>query len=107
MDTKYGSYTQILDYKGVPFRCHRCQSADHLLAQCDKVFLGKWRQDRCKDALREEMEPTKKEKGVSEVPGSHLFTLDPLQKVAFLPRSVQLHAVVGGRTNQEDSNPDE
>ena len=52
------------------------------------------------------MEPIKKEKGVSKVPGSHLSTPAPPQKEAFIPRSVQLHAVVGGGINREDSNPD-
>lgn len=65
--TKYGMLTQILDYEGVPFRCHRCHLADHLVAQCDKVFSGKWRPGNRTDFIREEVEPIKKAKGVSEV----------------------------------------
>ena len=44
LDTKYGKMTQILDYEGVPFHCHRCHSMEHLVAQCDRSFIGKWRQ---------------------------------------------------------------
>ena len=32
-------YTQPLEYMGVPFRCKRCHSCGHLLAQCHLPFL--------------------------------------------------------------------
>lgn len=107
LDTNYGSFTQMLDYEGVPFRCHRCHSTDHLLAQCNKIFSGKWKQGSRKDALKEEVEPIKKEKGVSEAPDSYLSTLTHTQKATYMiPRSVQIQAAVGGGINRDDSNPD-
>ena len=45
LSTDYGDYPQMLDYEGVPFRCHRCHSVDHLVAECDLSFRGKWRVD--------------------------------------------------------------
>lgn len=36
----YGDVNQILDYEGVPFRCHEFHSADHLMADCDRPFQG-------------------------------------------------------------------
>ena len=35
LDTKYGKVTQILEYEGVPFRCHRCHSDEHLVTHRD------------------------------------------------------------------------
>ena len=40
LTTAYGDYAQMLDYEGVPFRCHGCRSADHLVADCDLPFRG-------------------------------------------------------------------
>ena len=32
--TKDGDFSQVLDYEGVPFRCHRCHAYGHLVASC-------------------------------------------------------------------------
>lgn len=54
MTSKFGDFTQILDYEGVPFRCHRCHLVNHLVAQCDKPFYGKWMQTGRKEGARED-----------------------------------------------------
>jgi len=35
---KDGEFTQILDYEGVPFRCHRCHVYGHLVDSCPYPF---------------------------------------------------------------------
>lgn len=35
-----GDVIQVLDYEGVPFQCHQCNSTDHLVAQCNRPFHG-------------------------------------------------------------------
>lgn len=105
--TKYGTFTQIIDYEGVPFHCHRCHSADHLVAQCDKVFSRKWRLGSCKDFIREEVEPIKKSKGNSRVFGYFLSTPTQIHKAAYMiPRLVQIQATIGGETEGDGRIPD-
>ena len=63
LNTKYGDVNHILDYKGIPFLCHRCHSMDHLVAQCDHPFSGNsWIVGR-KERVREEGISTKKKQG--------------------------------------------
>jgi len=38
--TKDGDFTQVLDYDGVPFRCHRCHAYGHLVASCPFPYRG-------------------------------------------------------------------
>jgi len=34
MKSPDGVFTQVLDYEGVPFRCHRCHAYGHMVASC-------------------------------------------------------------------------
>lgn len=63
LNADFGNVTQILDYEGVPFRCHRCQSADHLVEDCECPFRGMWRKDGTKEWVRVEDLKFKKSKG--------------------------------------------
>ena len=38
VQSKDGDFVQILDYVGVPFRCHRCHTYGHLMAKCSLPF---------------------------------------------------------------------
>lgn len=96
LSTKYGEITQTLDYEGVPFRCHRCHSTKHLLAQCDKPFTGRWRKDSSQESHRETEEPIKKAKGVS---AAHVpFPTSLVQRqmgAGMIPRSIQIQSTAG------------
>jgi hypothetical protein len=103
LSTKYGEINQTLDYEGVPFRCHRCHSADHLMAQCDKPFSGKWRKDSSQESHKEEEEPIKKAKGVSAahvpIPSS---SVQRQMGAGMIPRSVQIQTTTGGTSEAVD-----
>lgn len=64
----YGNITQIMDYEGVPFRCHICHFADHLVAKCERPFQGMRWTDGRKEWVREEDLKFKKAKG--SIPGT-------------------------------------
>ena len=40
LNTVVGNAIRVLDYDGVPFKCHRRHSLDHLVAQCSRPFHG-------------------------------------------------------------------
>jgi len=52
-----GDFTQVLDYDGVPFRCHRCRAYGHLVASCPLPH---------RDSIRRIEDFSDEEKGMGE-----------------------------------------
>lgn len=88
LSSQYGEFTQILDYEGVPFRCHRCHSLKHLVAQCDNPFVGKWKKMGLKEGAREEGFLPKKVRGLANYLGYSTATDGCHAMIGMIPRSV-------------------
>lgn len=79
---------RFLYYEGVPFRCHRCHSAEHLVAQCNRPFSGinmtKGRRDWSKEGgtFKKAREATTEKRPIKDCVGSF--------PVGMVPRVVQL-----------------
>jgi hypothetical protein len=41
IESTVGTFVQILDYEGIPFRCHRCHAYGHGIAECPLPYKGK------------------------------------------------------------------
>ena len=85
---------QELDYEGVPFRCHGCHSAEHLVAQCDRPFRENFQTEGRMDWSREGGASKKaRESSFDNRPISSF----PIHSVAdLIPRVVQLSRSPGG-----------
>ena len=55
--TKDGDFTKLLDYEGVPFRCHRCHAYGHLVDSCPYPY---------RDSIKRIEEVSDDEKGQEE-----------------------------------------
>lgn len=63
LNTTQGPFLQLLDYEGVPFRCHQCHALDHLVAQCSFTFQG--------GKQKEDQGGRVKEHGLHKKPSTH------------------------------------
>lgn len=94
LSSRHGVFTQILDYEGVPFRCHRCHSLKHLVAQCNKPFGGKWKNLGFKEGAHEEGFILKKAKGHINDLGGHNVTIAGHAGSGMIPRVVMINATL-------------
>jgi hypothetical protein len=46
IESAAGTFVQILDYEGIPFRCHRCHVYGHGIVECPLPFKGKVRKNK-------------------------------------------------------------
>lgn len=100
LSSRHGVFTQILDYEGVPFRCHKCHSLKHLVAKCNKPFGGKWKNTGFKEGAHEEGLISKKAKGHANELGCHNVTDAGHAGSGMIPRMVMIN------TSQEPSPQD-
>lgn len=92
LSSRHGVFTQILDYEGVPFHCHRCHSLKHLVAQCNNPFGGKWKNMGHKEGACEEGFASKKAKGPANELGCSTVTAGGHAGIGMIPRSVLISA---------------
>lgn len=109
LTAKYGDYSQMLDYEGVPFRCHKCHSIDHTMADCDFPFQAYKRPDGRGERGRDEIDNLKKYKSSS--PRSKSLSSGQEQKVKEpchnTPLIVSFMPVEGSEVGRMDACMDE
>lgn len=92
LKTMLRDVVQELDYEGVPFRCHRCHSADHFVVQCDQPFRGNFQVEGRKD-LSQEGGASKKarESSLDNKPNFSPNFSSPIHSIVdLIPRVVQI-----------------